>query len=66
VQTDPGRGAPPWVRGVVEREQILICPECQGKDPEWSSALEACPRCGSTRLSILMGTVVCRQCNHDW
>lgn len=66
VQTDPGPGAPPWVRGVVGREQILICPDCQDKDPEWSSALEACPRCGSTRLSILMGTVVCRQCNHDW
>ena len=68
IQTDPVRGStgPPWARGVVDREQILICPDCQQEDPEWTSALERCPRCGSSRLSIVMGTRLCRECNHDW
>ena len=69
VQTDPGpKGSdgPFWARGVVDGEQILICPECQQKDPDWVSDLEKCPRCGSTRLSKAMGSRVCRQCNHDW
>ncbi|MBW3594642.1 MAG: hypothetical protein KY391_03610 [Actinobacteria bacterium] len=67
VQTDPGPGAgPPWARGIVDGTQILICPECQETDADWVSDLETCPRCGSTRLSIVMGSRVCRQCNNDW
>jgi Zn finger protein HypA/HybF involved in hydrogenase expression len=66
VQTDPARGASPWARGVIDRAQILICPECQAKDPDWVSDLVACPRCGSTRLSIVMGSIVCRGCNNDF
>lgn len=66
VQTDPARGSAPWARGVVDRTQILICPQCQEKNPEWVAELEVCPRCGSTRLSIVMGSVLCRQCNNDF
>lgn len=68
VQTDPGpkSGGSPWARGVVRGEQILICPTCQTDDPGWVSELEECPRCRSTRLSIVMGSRVCRQCSHDW
>jgi len=51
---------------VVRGEQILICPECQTSDPEWPRSLDACPRCGGTRLSIVMGSKVCRSCNADW
>ena len=43
---------------------MLVCPECQTGD--WVEALERCPRCGTTRLSIVMGSIVCRGCYHDW
>ena len=67
IQTDPSGGAPsPWARGVVEGEQILICPDCQESDPEWTAALDRCPACGSTRLSIVLGSIVCRSCNRDF
>jgi hypothetical protein len=66
LQTDPAKGASPWARGVVNGAQVLICPDCQSADPEWPATLTACPRCGSTRLSMVMGSVVCRQCDHDW
>jgi len=67
MQTDPGPASGgPWARGVVNGEQILMCPDCQEKDPNWASELEKCPRCSSTRVSIVMGSRVCRQCNHDW
>jgi hypothetical protein len=52
--------------GVVDRAQVLVCPDCQSDDPEWAAALERCPRCGGTRLKIMVGTVVCRQCSLDW
>ena len=66
VQTDPSKGASPWAVGVVAREQVLVCPQCQVDDPEWAGALERCPRCGATRLKIMVGMVVCRQCGNDW
>lgn len=66
VQTDPVKGASPWARGVIASEQILICPQCQAEDSAWSTALDRCPQCESTRLSVVMGSVVCRQCNFDW
>jgi hypothetical protein len=64
VQTDPVKGASPWGVGVVAGDQILICPDCQREDPGWVDALEHCPRCGSTRLSVKMGSLYCRQCNY--
>lgn len=66
VQTDPAKGASPWARGVIGSEQVLVCPQCQIDDPTWHQALETCPRCGSTRLSVVMGSVVCRGCGFDW
>ncbi|MEA2447225.1 MAG: hypothetical protein QOK47_862, partial [Actinomycetota bacterium] len=54
VQTDPVKGASPWKRGVMKDEQVLICPECQGEVPDWQSAFDHCPRCGSARLVIVM------------
>jgi hypothetical protein len=51
---------------VVRGEQVLICPECQSGDPHWPESLDRCPRCGGTRLSIVMGSMVCRSCNNDW
>lgn len=64
VQTDPVKGASPWGRGVVEGEQVLICPGCQADDPNWTDALQRCPRCGGTRLSIVMGSLSCRSCGY--
>jgi Zn finger protein HypA/HybF involved in hydrogenase expression len=66
VQTDPAKGASPWAVGVKSGEQVLVCPPCQSDDPEWSQELERCPHCHGTRLKVVMGTVVCRQCGHDW
>ncbi|HVM11988.1 MAG TPA: hypothetical protein VM638_05890 [Actinomycetota bacterium] len=65
IQTDPARGASPWARGVVGDEQVLVCPECQTAEPSWPDDLARCPSCGSTRLGIVMGSVVCRACGHD-
>lgn len=62
VQTDPVRGASPWARGVIEGEQVLVCPECQARDRAWTESLQHCPHCGGTRLSIVLGSVVCREC----
>lgn len=64
-QTDPVRGAPSWGRGVLRERQVLICPACQALDPTWHEALDRCDSCGSTRLSIVMGSKVCRQCWAD-
>lgn len=64
LQTDPVKGVSPWGRGVVAGEQILICPDCQQAHPQWTSELESCPRCGSTRLSLVMGSVSCRGCGY--
>lgn len=66
VQTDPQKGGPsPWARGVVEDEQILICPNCQAEHPEWTGDLKTCASCDSTRLSMVMGSVICRECGHE-
>ncbi|MFN2388093.1 MAG: hypothetical protein ABR575_00595 [Actinomycetota bacterium] len=66
VQSDPVRGAAPWARAVVGGRQILVCPGCQSDDPAWADALDRCPRCDGTRLSVVLGSVVCRGCAHDW
>ena len=65
VQTDPVRGASPWARGVSGGEQILVCPECQARDASWTELLQRCPRCSGTRLSIVLGSVVCRECGAE-
>lgn len=64
VQTDPDPAKPsaPWAVAVVDGEQVLICPDCQQADPTWVDALQKCPSCGSTRLRIQLGSVVCRAC----
>jgi Zn finger protein HypA/HybF involved in hydrogenase expression len=66
VQTDPVKGTSPWARGVVKGEQILVCPICQQEHSEWASELDRCPRCQSSRLSVVMGSVVCRACDFDY
>lgn len=66
VQEDPQRGASPWARAVVAGEQVLVCPVCQGEDPDWSLAAERCPRCGEAKVSLQLGFRVCRRCGHDW
>lgn len=63
MQTDPVKGAAPWGRGVVKGELILVCPDCQA-DGTWIDALTRCSQCGSTRLSVMLGSIVCRECNH--
>jgi uncharacterized protein YbaR (Trm112 family) len=50
----------------MRREQILICPDCQQEHPTWTAELDRCPNCGSTRLSIVMGSLVCRECGGDF
>jgi len=59
---DPGRGEGVWARGVAGRRQVLICPDCQRTRPEWSGGLDRCAICGATRLSLVLGEVVCRGC----
>src|SRR5437763_6870864 len=61
-QTDPAKGAPPWARLVTGGEQVLLCPDCQAADPLWRNRSDHCPTCGSTRLSVMLGSVVCRAC----
>jgi Zn finger protein HypA/HybF involved in hydrogenase expression len=65
VQTDPVKGASPWAVGVLEREQVLICPVCQQEDGSWADLLDRCPSCGSTRLKMMLGSRVCRACGAD-
>ena len=65
VQTDPVRGPSQWRRGVVDGEQVLICPECQAREPRWQELMHRCERCGSPRCVIVMGSIVCKACGHD-
>ncbi len=62
IQSDPVKGASPWAVAVIEREQVLVCPECQRLDPHWVDALDRCGSCGSTRLRMMLGSAVCRAC----
>jgi Zn finger protein HypA/HybF involved in hydrogenase expression len=66
VQEDPAKGASPWVRAVISEEQVLVCPSCQQQHPEWTHEAMACRRCGSTRLQIQLGMIVCRACGENW
>ena len=51
---------------MIGGRQILLCPECQESDQDWIQRLDHCPQCGSTRLSVVMGSGVCRECGFDW
>lgn len=64
VQTDPAKGASPWAVAVVDSEQILVCPDCQAR-AGWDAPLRQCPSCGSTRLRMMMGSIVCRACGYQ-
>ena len=77
LQSDPIKGAEPWARAVVGGRQVLICPACQARDPSglavdqgegqgWTETLDRCPSCGATRLSVVLGSTVCRACGRDW
>lgn len=59
---DPNKKERPWSRGVSRRRQVLVCPQCQADRPDWTENLDRCERCESTRLSVMLGEVVCRQC----
>ena len=61
---DPGKRDRPWVRAVSGGVQVLICPSCQQERPDWADGLDRCRRCGATRLSAMLGEVVCRACGH--
>ncbi|HUG87350.1 MAG TPA: hypothetical protein VMP42_01145 [Actinomycetota bacterium] len=61
---DPDKRERPWARGVAGGRLVLICPRCQTEHPDWPEGLDACDACGSTRLSITLGEVICRVCGH--
>jgi hypothetical protein len=60
---DPGKRERPWARAVAGGSQVLVCPSCQSR-PDWADTLDRCESCGSTRLSAMLGEVVCRACGH--
>ena len=61
---DPDKRGTPWVRAVLSGRQVLVCPECQRDVPGWADGLDRCAVCGGTRLSAMLGEVVCRACGH--
>ena len=61
---DPDKRSTPWVRAVAGGRQVLICPACQRDEPGWPERLDRCERCGGTRLSAMLGQIVCRACGH--
>jgi len=61
---DPDKRGMQWVRAVSGGAQVLICPECRRDRPDWADGLDRCGACGGTRLSAMLGEVVCRACGH--
>lgn len=61
---DPDKRERPWVRAVAGGQQVLVCPTCQAERADWAEAFDRCERCGATRLSAMLGQVVCRACGH--
>lgn len=61
---DPDKRERPWARGVASGRLVLVCPRCQVERPDWPDRLDACGSCGSTRLSVTLGDVICRACGH--
>ena len=62
---DPEKRERPWARGVSRGRQILVCPVCQRDRPAWAEVLDHCEACGGTRLSVMLGRVVCRACGNE-
>jgi hypothetical protein len=60
-QTDPEKGPSAWQRAVRDGQQVLICPGCQ-REPAWHEEVDRCRRCGSARLTSLLGEIRCRDC----
>jgi hypothetical protein len=60
---DPDKRSAPWARAVAGGRAVLICPSCQ-REPSWADGLDRCARCGGTRLTAMLGEVVCRACGH--
>jgi ribosomal protein L37E len=61
---DPDKRDRPWARAVSQSRQVLVCPVCQTERPDWAEDLDRCRSCGATRLSVMLGEVVCRACGH--
>ena len=61
---DPDKRERPWVRATSGGQQVLVCPRCQQERPDWAIMLDRCDACGATRLSAMLGQVVCRACGH--
>jgi Zn finger protein HypA/HybF involved in hydrogenase expression len=61
---DPDKRERPWARGVSAGRLVLICPRCQTDKEGWAGELDRCPRCGSIRLAVTLGQVLCRACGH--
>jgi hypothetical protein len=61
---DPDKRERPWARAVAGGRQVLICPDCQRDRADWADGLDRCGACGATRLSAMLGQVVCRACGH--
>ena len=61
---DPDKRERPWSRAVARGQQVLICPGCQAEQADWQSRLDRCPNCGSIRLGVMLGEIVCRQCGY--
>ena len=61
---DPDKRSRPWVRATVDGHQVLVCPSCQEERADWAVQLDRCEACGATRLSVILGDVVCRACGH--
>ncbi|MFL5798475.1 MAG: hypothetical protein ACJ77A_11155 [Actinomycetota bacterium] len=59
---DPDKRSRPWARAATGGRQVLVCPACQQDRADWDAGLDRCVRCGSTRLSVMLGEVVCRAC----
>ena len=61
---DPDKRERPWVRATSGGHQVLVCPSCHEERPDWAVQLDRCENCGATRLTAMLGQVVCRACGH--
>jgi len=61
---DPDKRERPWIRAVAGGAQVLICPACQDQRLDWPRKVDRCEACDGTRLSAVLGRVVCRACGH--
>jgi hypothetical protein len=59
---DPDKRQRAWARAVLGGSQVLVCPACQENRSDWADRLDRCEVCGETRLSVMLGEVVCRAC----